>query len=109
MQCFTSILLFDVCGIIFFADNISTNVIFENATIPSVNVSFQVNCSKSYNIVIVGSNNESVSSHPAMPDVDGNVMVTVDSGLESNERYNFTVTENITEGMKGNPSVSFSK
>ena len=98
-----------VC-IVLFVDTVSTNVSFENATSPSVSLSFMANCSMNYSIVIVDENSTaSVHNHTSMPDENGTVTVNIDSGLENDKNYNFTVTENVTEGMKGNPSGSFSK
>ena len=71
-----------------------------------MSISFQVNCSKPYNIVIVGNYNETVYNQSVLPNENGTVVVT---GLESNEKYNFTVTENMMEHIRGGPSGSFSK
>ena len=77
-----------------------------NETTPSVSVSFQVNCPNPYNIMFIDINNEYICNHTKTPDENGNVVVTVDSGLECNERYHFTVTNNETES---NSSETFSK
>ena len=74
-----------------------------------MSISFQVNCSKPYNILIVGNYNETIYNQSVLPNENGTVVVTVDSGLESNEEYNFTVTDNMMEHIRGGPSGSFSK
>ena len=73
-----------------------------------MSIVFQVDCYSLYNILIVKNECTSVYNQSVLPDENGTVMVTVDSGLESNEEYKFIVSimeSEIEYGLSG----SFSK